>query len=132
MEQTPLPQATEKDLQEPISERGDAAYQTLANEAARRVWTVLTNLIELRSRKSRGVLQGEEVTAVFMGAASGIAMIAARMDVRAPAGAEVPGEIALLNDIGGQFLNTIEQMRETDPIAKSVYATREAVDQVPS
>lgn len=123
--ETPQP-PSDKELQEPIGERGDEAYQTLANEASRRVWTVLSNLIEVRSRPTKGVLVGEEVQCIFMGAISGIAMIAARMDIQAPEGAEIPGEVALLNDLGNQFMNTIGQMRESDPVAKAMWETRQA------
>lgn len=116
-------------LQEPIKERDDAAYQTFANEAARRVWTVLQNLIEVRSRKTKGQMEGLGVEALFMGAATGVAMIAARMDI-AGGDERTPPEVALLNDMGNQFLHTIEQMRAQDPIAKTLYDTRAVAEGV--
>jgi hypothetical protein len=119
---------SEQDLQKPINERGDDAYQVLANEAGRRVWTVLQNLTEVRARVSRqveGKLEGEEITAILMGAMSGIACLVARMDLRLEDGVDAGQDpvILILNDLGNQFISTVEQMRQNDPIAKMMTAS---------
>lgn len=116
---------TEKELQAPITDRGDEAYQVLANEAGRRVHTVLQNLIEVRSRKTKGVLEGIEVIAILMGSITGLAALVSRMDLTAE-NAEPdapPPEIMLLNDLANQFLNALQQYRETDPVARAMAVT---------
>jgi hypothetical protein len=111
----------EHDLRQPIITEGDEAYQSLANEAGKRVWTVLQNLIAVRCRNlGTQSLTGADIRAVLMGAMSGIATQVARMELGVDGDDPdaMPAEILLLNDLGNQFIHTIEQMRQSDPIAR--------------